>query len=239
MKLSKKAAAAATALLVCAAMPLGLTTRSFAADTVSGDFNGNGTFELADITGLMKAYVNGSNFDARTLSAADTDGDGKITLTDCKALLKQYVNGGSGPSSEGSATSNIMPVNGEVSHPFSNGELVKSETLGVWKAHDGCDILCKLGTNVKSMSDGVVKKIDNRSTIWGVGVIVEQSNGLEVQYYGLAKKLNVNEGSVVKQGDIIGKTGDTNEAEELQKPHLHLGVQREGKWIDPMSVITK
>ena len=51
---------------------------------------------------------------------------------------------------------NIMPVDGEVSHPFSNGELVKSETLGVWKTHDGCDILCPLGTDVKSMSAGTV-----------------------------------------------------------------------------------
>ncbi|MGN1111335.1 MAG: peptidoglycan DD-metalloendopeptidase family protein [Oscillospiraceae bacterium] len=135
-------------------------------------------------------------------------------------------------------TGNIMPVSGEVSHPFSNGELVKSETLGVWKTHDGCDILCDVGTEVKSMSDGVVKMIDS-STIWGVCVTVEQSNGLEVHYCGLAKELNVKAGAMVKQGEIIGKTGETNEAEMLQKPHLHLGVKQDGKWIDPMSVITQ
>lgn len=131
---------------------------------------------------------------------------------------------------------NIMPVEGEVSHPFSNGELVKSETLGVWKTHDGCDILCDVGTDVKSMSEGVVKMIDS-STIWGVCVTVEQSNGLEVQYCGLAKELNVKAGSMVKQGEIIGKTGETNEAEMLQKPHLHVSVKQNGKWVDPMGVI--
>ncbi len=131
---------------------------------------------------------------------------------------------------------NIMPVEGEVSHPFSNGELVKSETLGVWKTHDGCDILCDVGTEVKSMSEGVVKMIDS-STIWGVCVTIEQTNGLEVQYCGLAKELNVKAGTMVKQGEIIGKTGDTNEAEMLQEPHLHLGVKQNGNWIDPMSVI--
>ncbi len=131
---------------------------------------------------------------------------------------------------------NIKPVEGEVSHPFSNGELVKSETLGVWKTHDGCDILCDVGTEVKSMSEGVVKMIDS-STIWGVCVTIEQTNGLEVQYCGLAKELNVKAGTMVKQGEIIGKTGDTNEAEMLQKPHLHLGVKQNGNWIDPMSVI--
>lgn len=133
---------------------------------------------------------------------------------------------------------NILPVEGEVSNPFSNGELVKSETLGVWKTHDGCDILCELGTDVKSMSEGVVKIIDN-SSVYGVCVTVEQSNGLTVEYCGLAKELNVKAGAVVKQGEIIGKTGDTNLAESLEQPHLHLAVKQNGKWIDPMSVIDK
>lgn len=131
---------------------------------------------------------------------------------------------------------NIIPVTGEVSHPFSGGELVKSETLGVWKTHDGCDILCDLGTDVKSMSEGTVKEIKG-DPIWGVYVIVEQSNGLEVHYCGLAKELNVKAGQQIKQGEIIGKTGETNQCEILQPPHLHLGVKRGSEWIDPISVV--
>lgn len=131
---------------------------------------------------------------------------------------------------------NIMPVEGEVSHPFSNGELVKSETLGVWKTHDGCDILCALGTDVKSMSEGVVKEIKD-DPLWGVYVIIEQSNGLEAHYCGLAKELNVKAGQQVKQGEIIGKTSDTCQSEIVQQPHLHLGVKQGGKWIDPVSVM--
>lgn len=131
---------------------------------------------------------------------------------------------------------NILPVEGEVSHPFSNGELVKSETLGVWKTHEGCDILCDIGTDVKSMSEGVIKMIDS-SSLWGVCVTVEQTNGLEVKYCGLAKELTVKTGAAVKQGEIIGKTGDTNQMEMVQQPHLHVEVKRSGKCIDPLSVI--
>lgn len=131
---------------------------------------------------------------------------------------------------------NIMPVEGEVSHPFSGGELVKSETLGVWKTHDGCDILCPLGTDVKSMSEGEVREIRD-DPLWGVTVIVKQANGLEVHYCGLAKELNVKAGQQVMQGEIIGKTGDTCQVEIVQQPHLHVGVMRNGEWIDPMSVI--
>lgn len=131
---------------------------------------------------------------------------------------------------------NIMPVNGEISHPFSNGELVKSETLGVWKTHDGCDILCPLSTDVLSMSSGTVKEI-NEDPLWGVTVVVEQDNGLEVHYCGLAKELSIKTGQTVQEGAIIGKTSDTCQAEIVQQPHLHLGVKQGGKWVDPMSVI--
>lgn len=131
---------------------------------------------------------------------------------------------------------NILPVEGEISNGFSDGELVKSETLGVWKTHDGCDINCELGTEVKSMSEGVVKEIKD-DPLWGVYVIVEQNNGLDVQYCGLAKDLNVKAGQEVKQGEILGKTSDTNQCEILQEPHLHLAVKQSGKWIDPLSVI--
>lgn len=133
---------------------------------------------------------------------------------------------------------NIMPVEGEISHPFSNGELVKSETLGVWKTHDGCDILCPLGTVVKSMSSGVVNEI-REDPLWGICVVIEQDNGLTVEYCGLAKELNIKTGQEIKEGEIIGKTSDTCQIEIVQEPHLHLGVKQGGKWIDPMSVISK
>lgn len=132
---------------------------------------------------------------------------------------------------------NIMPVEGEVDIAFSNGELVKSPTLGVWKTHDGVDILCPLGTDVKSMSDGVVKEIRD-DPLMGVCVTIEQTNGLEVHYCGLAKELSVKAGTTVAQGEIIGKTSDTNQSEILQQPHLHLAVKKGGEWIDPMSVIS-
>ena len=135
-----------------------------------------------------------------------------------------------------STARNIMPVDGEVSHPFSNGDLVKSETLGVWKTHDGCDILCPYDTDVKSMSECVVQEI-KEDPLMGICVITSQTNGLEVHYCGLAKELNVKVGQELKEGEIIGKTSDTCQSEIVQEPHLHLAVKQNGIWIDPMSVI--
>ena len=135
-----------------------------------------------------------------------------------------------------STARNIRPVEGTVSHPVSNGELVKSETLGVWKTHDGCDIDCALGTEVRSMSSGVVMEI-TEDPLWGICVITEQGNGLEVHYCGLAKELQVKVGQELAEGAVIGVTGDTCQVEIVQQPHLHLGIKQGGKWIDPMSVI--
>ena len=42
----------------------------------------------------------------------------------------------------------IMPLSGEIMNPYSNGELVKSKTLGEWRTHDGVDIkACLLYTS--------------------------------------------------------------------------------------------
>lgn len=136
-----------------------------------------------------------------------------------------------------STSPNMLPVEGETLNPFSNGELVKSLTLGVWKTHDGVDIAAAEGTPVKSMSDGVVKEV-KEDALWGVCVIVDQSNGLEAHYCGLAPDVSVKQGQEIAAGEIIGKVGKTAEIEIAEEPHLHFGVKQNGAWIDPMSVIT-
>lgn len=180
-------------------------------------------FDADDITDDVPTNNNADNVPKDGISDAPS---GNIDSSQAEEVNKPVV----------IESRNIMPVNGEVSHPFSNGELVKSETLGVWKTHDGCDILCELGTEVKSMSSGIIKEIDE-DPLWGITVIVEQDNGLEVHYCGLAKELDVKTGQTIQEGAIIGKTSDTCQAEIMQPSHLHLAVKQGGKWIDPMSVI--
>ena len=58
-----------------------------------------------------------------------------------------------------STAKRVMPIENEVIWEYSNGELVKSETLGVWKTHDGMDIAASVGTDVKAACTGKVKEI--------------------------------------------------------------------------------
>lgn len=101
MKLLKKAAAASFA--VFSASLCGSAANAFAATVVPGDFNNDGKFNLMDITGLLKGYVNGQKYDSRTIIAADANNDGKLDLLDCVRLLNRYVNGETGNTSGGTS----------------------------------------------------------------------------------------------------------------------------------------
>lgn len=131
----------------------------------------------------------------------------------------------------------FMPVAGDVIlNPFSDGELVKSETLGVWKTHDGVDIKADIGATVKAMTGGVVKEV-KQDTMWGNCIIIDHGNEVIGYYCNLSTSVAVKEGDHVDAGDPIGVVGNTAEAEISMEPHLHFGLKKNGKWIDPIEYI--
>ena len=131
----------------------------------------------------------------------------------------------------------VRPLNGEIINNFSNGELVKSKTLNVWKTHDGVDIAGTLNEKVKSMTSGEITKI-YEDQMMGACVIIEHGKGYEGYYCNLSKDIPVSEGQKVSAGTIIGMVGDTAESEISESPHLHFAIKKNGEWIDPITVIS-
>jgi murein DD-endopeptidase MepM/ murein hydrolase activator NlpD len=129
----------------------------------------------------------------------------------------------------------VMPVEGEIGEPFSNNELVKSRTLGVWKTHDGIDISAPLGTPVMAMTSGVVNEV-YADPLWGICVVIDHGDGILGCYFGLDRNVAVSVGQEVSSGDVIGAVGNTAEIEITESPHLHFGVKKNGEWIDPLSL---
>lgn len=129
-----------------------------------------------------------------------------------------------------------MPTAGEVINPYSGGELVKSETLGVWKTHDGADIAAETGAAVAACMKGTVTEIKN-DPLWGVCVLIDHGDGVVGHYYGLAETLNVKAGQEVAMGEIIGQVGNTAEVECKLASHLHFGVTKNGQWTDPIAFV--
>jgi murein DD-endopeptidase MepM/ murein hydrolase activator NlpD len=130
----------------------------------------------------------------------------------------------------------VLPVEGEVIQPFSNGELVRSNTLGVWRTHDAVDIGAPLGTEVAAMQRGKVTEVYT-NPMWGVCVVIDHGDGVFSSYMSLATNVQVTVGQEVQAGDIIGFVGNTAEAEIADPPSLHFAVRVNGAWVDPIGYI--
>lgn len=130
----------------------------------------------------------------------------------------------------------FMPVKGEVIQEFSKGELVKSETMGDWRTHDGVDIAAKQSTPVKSAADGTICDITN-DNMWGTCIVIDHGSGMKSYYYGLNEKIQVKLDQQVKSGDVIGSVGTSNQLENALPEHLHFGMKKDDEWVNPMDYL--
>ena len=100
------------------------------------------------------------------------------------------------------------------------------QTVGESITHKGTDFRAATGTPVAAMNRGI-DRLARTYKIYGKTIIIDHGGGLMTLYMHLSK-INVNEGELVKQGRVIGLSGQTGYAEA---PHLHISV-----WIDKVSV---
>jgi murein DD-endopeptidase MepM/ murein hydrolase activator NlpD len=100
--------------------------------------------------------------------------------------------------------------------------------------HEGLDIEAPLGTPVMAVMDGQVSGVVESPT-YGNLVTVLHGAGLETAYAHLSEVL-VRSPQPVKQGDIIGRVGQTGNA---LTPHLHFEVREEGVPVDPAAYLGK
>lgn len=129
-----------------------------------------------------------------------------------------------------------FPVNGEILKPFSNGELVKSETTGVWQTHNGIDLACTKGDPVFAMDKGLVCDI-TEDPLWGVCVTVDHQNSVCSRYCGLQTDLEVSVGDPVTVDTALGAAGNTADAESAMDCHVHFELIQGDRYLDPESYI--
>lgn len=125
----------------------------------------------------------------------------------------------------------VLPVDGAVTNPYSQGELVKSKTLGEWRTHDGIDFAAAKGTPVVSIADGLVEAV-REDARWGNTVEVNYGD-YTAFYYGLGDAVQVEAGQAVAAGQTIGEAGNSSLVEAEEAPHLHLGIKKGEDWVDP------
>ena len=105
---------------------------------------------------------------------------------------------------------------------------------GAKSNHTGVDMACPTGTPIYSSSAGTVAFV-GYSNIFGNYVIIKHSKGYQT-LYGHMSKIIAKKGQIVSQGTKIGLVGSTGYS---TGPHLHFTVYRNGKLVDPMTIITK
>jgi murein DD-endopeptidase MepM/ murein hydrolase activator NlpD len=122
------------------------------------------------------------------------------------------------------------PVNsGYISSAF--GERIDPFS-GRIAVHDGVDFAGRIGNDIVAVASGVVTWAGDR---YGYGQMVElnHGSGYATRYAHNAENL-VSVGDTVKRGDVIAKMGETGRA---TGPNLHFEVLRDGRKVDPLTVI--
>jgi len=105
---------------------------------------------------------------------------------------------------------------------------------GVKSFHTGTDMACPTGTPIlASMSGKVTAAGINR--VYGNYVIIDHGNGYQTLYAHMSKII-ASKGQWVSQGTRIGLVGSTGYS---TGPHLHFTVYKNGKLVDPMSVLKR
>jgi len=125
-----------------------------------------------------------------------------------------------------------LPTCEKISSPFT--EKVYSPISKKWRQHLGIDFAVKKGTPVTAVKNSVVIQAGKKGG-YGLMVILQHKNGLKSQYAHLSKIL-VKTKQTVKQGDVIGHSGQTGLA---RGPLLHFALFKKGKAIDPLPFILK
>ncbi len=124
----------------------------------------------------------------------------------------------------------IIPVEGRISGNFGNQRIFNGTPKN---PHTGTDIAAPEGTPVKAAADGIIILNGHNYFYSGNTVIIDHGQGLQTIYAHL-KKANVQQGDIVRQGDVIGFVGKTGRA---TGPHLHWGASLNNVRFRPHSLL--
>ena len=110
----------------------------------------------------------------------------------------------------------------------------KDPFSGVDSNHTGVDFACPKGTPIHVSKTGTVS-YTGFSRIYGNYVIVKHSDGYQTLYAHMSKIL-ATKGTKVTQGTTIGRVGSTGYS---TGNHLHFTVYKDGKLVNPLSLLKK
>lgn len=101
------------------------------------------------------------------------------------------------------------------------------------KFHKGIDFTAPEGTKIQATGDGVVERVEEKSTGYGLSVLINHGHDYETLYAHMHEIL-VKKGQKVKKGEVLGLIGDTGTS---TAPHLHYEVHYKGNAVNPIQYV--
>lgn len=127
------------------------------------------------------------------------------------------------------------PLVGDVILNYSMDSAVYFATLMQYKYNPAVFIGAKQGDNVSSVARGQVVKIGQSAQL-GQYVVMNVGSGYEVTY-GQLESLQVQEGSIVSRGQVIGNVAKTTKYYSVEGDHVYLMITKDGNPVDPLSLL--
>lgn len=180
-----------------------------------------------------KHIAEGEEIGSGNILAAEFNNQGTIyravRFTDNSGVSQYYR-----PNGEGLRKAFVRtPVDFiRISSPFNLKR--KHPILNRIRAHKGVDYAAKTGTPIKATGDGKIQFLGKQSG-YGRVIIIQHDDQRYTTLYAHLSAFNnrFKQGTMVKQGDIIGYVGQSGLA---SGPHLHYEFRVNGEHRDPLSV---
>lgn len=203
---------------------------------------------IVEKVGMMMPEFTKTKFNSN-LSELDSNYDTKEARTQYADYqgIEQFSADGITNTSSGVLTKRIPGTDANSSHRLYTGQnnqpwmkRITSEfgnTKGRKSAHKGADFRAKVGTPIQSVSSGVVSYLNNYKHGGGKTMFVtNKDTGDRVSYLHLSK-YSVDAGTEVRPGDTIAQSGKSAFVGKDTVPHIHIGIKKDGKMIDPITYI--
>jgi murein DD-endopeptidase MepM/ murein hydrolase activator NlpD len=100
------------------------------------------------------------------------------------------------------------------------------------ESHAGLDLAVPAGTEVRAAGGGLVQ-ITGTDAAYGEYVLLSHPDGYATMYGHLSRIL-VSSGTMVQAGQLIALSGNSGRS---TAPHLHFEVRRNGRSVDPTSLV--
>lgn len=152
-------------------------------------------------------------------------------------ILTGFLNPTAPILAQGEAETTILvvkeqPLSTEITVQYPVNPVIINQGFHIF--HWGIDLDGVTGDPVKPIMKGTVTKVDSGFP-YGNSVFIDHGNGVQSLYAHLSR-VKVKKGDAVETRTVVGDMGSTGRS---TGDHLHLEVYREGKPVNPSSVLPK